>query len=289
MNLLKDTIRGEVAKRKQQYAQAAGRGDGDDAAPRRKKYVRVGDLEDTGRSSSTETAAGAGQAPELSRDSTAPSADDTHDVRPADRGDVADRQAQSSTITADEVVKRLRARGEPIRLFGEGDELRRARLRQLELAEEKTDGQQNEFRRVMAQVEAGAMLEDIRRESNMNDDEAEKRQQKYELLAAYDVSDMSPELLRTDMNRLHTLLYVYFKRLLYEWGDYLAARHEEERRSPEGKMAAATQRQSAEYLKPLFRSLKQRKLEADVVARITEIARNMLDREYMRANDAYLQ
>ncbi|PIA17105.1 Prp18-domain-containing protein [Coemansia reversa NRRL 1564] len=203
-------------------------------------------------------------------------------------GDDIDSQALSS-ISSEEVVKRLRARSEPIRLFGESDEQRRRRLRHLELSEEKTDGQQNEFRRMMAQVEAGAMLESLKRQANMDDDEEEKRREKFAMLMEYDVSDISLELLRTDMDRLHTLLYVYFKRLLYEWGDYLASRPEDERRSAEGKMAAATQRQSAEYLKPLFRSLKQRKLQADVMARITEIARSTLDREYMNANDAYLQ
>ncbi|KAJ2513629.1 hypothetical protein GGI11_004346, partial [Coemansia sp. RSA 2049] len=88
---------------------------------------------------------------------------------------------------------------------------------------------------------------------------------------------------------LHTLLYVYLKRLLYEWDDYLATRPDDERRTAEGKLAAATQRQSAEYLRPLFRSIKARTVPADVLARITEIARNVLDREYMKANDAYLQ
>ncbi|KAJ2769203.1 hypothetical protein IWQ56_002644 [Coemansia nantahalensis] len=288
MDILKDTIGREVKKRKQQYAQAAKRGDGDGVEPRHKKYVRVADLEGASRSGDTEAnsttaaaATGASQAPESSRGNGAAAPGDQ-------RGGVPAGQTPGG-IGADEVVKRLRARGEPVRLFGEDNEQRWQRLRLLELAEEKTDGQQNEFRRVMAQVEAGAMLEDLRRQTNMGDDAGEKQRQKHELLAAYDVSDMSLELLRTDMDRLHTLLYVYFKRLLYEWGDYLASRPEDERRSPEGKMAAATQRQSAEYLRPLFRSLKQRKLAADVMARITEIARNMLDREYMRANDAYLQ
>ncbi|KAI9506302.1 Prp18 domain-containing protein [Coemansia spiralis] len=201
-----------------------------------------------------------------------------------------DEKDQSlSMINTEEIIKRLRARGEPIRLFGETDSQRRKRLRQLELSEERADGQHNEFRRVLAQVEAGAMLEDLKRQAKMNDEEKDKRQKKYEMLLEYDVSGISLELLRTDIDRLHTLLYVYFKRLLYEWDDYLATRPDDERRSAEGKMAAATQRQSSEYLKPLFRNLKTRKVPADVLARITEIARNMLDREYMKANDAYLQ
>ncbi|KAJ2096385.1 hypothetical protein GGI09_004386, partial [Coemansia sp. S100] len=205
------------------------------------------------------------------------------------RNDDDDSGQVAGTVSAEEAVRRLRARGEPIRLFGESDGQRQRRLRMLELSEEKSDGQRNEFRHVLAQVEAGAMLDDLRRQAKMNDDEEEKRKHRYALLAAYDVTPISLSLLRSDMDRLCTLLYVYFKRLLYEWDDYLATRPEEERRSAEGKMAAATQRQSADYLKPFFRNLKQRKLQADVLARITEIARWMLEKEYMRANDEYLQ
>ncbi|KAJ2841710.1 hypothetical protein IWW36_006166 [Coemansia brasiliensis] len=132
------------------------------------------------------------------------------------------------------------------------------------------------------------MLDDLKRQAQMNDED-DKRKQKLQTLLDYDVSDISVALLRNDMDRLNTLLYVYFKRVLYEWDDFLSMRPDEERLSVEGKMAMATQRQSAEYLKPLFRSLKARTLQADIVARITEIARHMIDREYMKANDAYLQ
>ncbi|KAJ2230404.1 hypothetical protein H4R99_003235 [Coemansia sp. RSA 1722] len=312
MDLLKAAISSEVKKRKTLYEKAAGAEDG----KRRKKYVRVADLEKisaaessseqsknssqkpTDKSASAPTAAKHGK--EHSSSSTVAAsnkeraslsaAPDQTDPAPADPGqDGQDQLASSNAIGSEEIIKRLRARGEPIRLFGESDEARRKRLRHLELSEEKTDGQQNEFRKVLAQVEAGAMLDELKRQANMGSDAEERRQQKYALLADYDVSEISTELLRSDIDRLHTLLYVYFKRLVYEWSDFLDSRPEDERRSAEGKMTAATQRQAADYLRPLFRNLKGRKLPADVLARITEIARNMLDREYMRANDAYLQ
>ncbi|KAJ2782285.1 hypothetical protein H4R18_002367 [Coemansia javaensis] len=298
MDFLKDAIGHEVRKRKELYERAAGSG-GDG---RRKKYVRVADLESAARRSDAagDSAAAAVAVAKAAATTSAAAAAGAAQPAPASASANPDGAAASDargcgddvaggSLGADEVVKRLRARGEPVRLFGESDEQRRRRLRQLELTEETTDGQQNEFRRVLAQVEAGAMLDDLRRQARMGDDEAERRRQKHALLAAQDVSDISPELVRTDMERLHSLVYVYLKRLLYEWDDYLAGRPEDERRSPEGKMAAATQRQSAEYLKPLFRSLKQRRLQADVMSRIAEIARHMIDREYMRANDAYLQ
>jgi pre-mRNA-splicing factor 18 len=61
------------------------------------------------------------------------------------------------------------------------------------------------------------------------------------------------------------------------------------RRSTQGKAAAATQKQSAEHLKPLFKQLRKRDLAPDVLGAISEIIHYMQTREYLRANDAYLR
>ncbi|KAJ2787287.1 hypothetical protein GGI15_000837 [Coemansia interrupta] len=297
MDLLKAAISSEVRKRKSLIERATkddGTEDSGSSGKRRKKYVRVADLEKAAQAEKASSAdkrkakETAGTSTLSSSSKSKPEASlETQAI--AQDADADDADQPANVMADDEVVKRLRARGEPIRLFGEGSGERRKRLRHLELSEEKTDGQQNEFRRVMAQVEAGAMLDDLHRQANMTLDSDDHWRQKYQRTLDYDVSGISPELLRTDIDRLHTLLYVYFKRLVYEWREWLDARPEDERHSAEGKMAAATQRQAAEYLRPLFRSLKARKLPADVLARVTEIARFMMDREYMRANDAYLQ
>ncbi|KAJ2747321.1 hypothetical protein GGI20_000656 [Coemansia sp. BCRC 34301] len=287
MDLLKAAISSETKKRKTLFERAAKH---DDAASSHKKYVRVADLQKAAATQDSaakeDSAAAATSAPAcLATDGKA-----SIESAAAGRGGSSNGEDEvAGAVSSKEAVRRLRARGEPIRLFGESDGQRQRRLRMLELSEEKSDGQRNEFRHVLAQVEAGAMLDDLRRQAKMNDDSEEKRQRRYTLLSNYDVTAISLSLLRSDMDQLCTLLYVYFKRLLYEWDDYLASRSEDERRSAEGKMAAATQRQSADYMRPFFRNLKQRKVQADVLARITEIARNMMDREYMKANDAYLQ
>lgn len=61
------------------------------------------------------------------------------------------------------------------------------------------------------------------------------------------------------------------------------------KRSTQGKLAAATQVQSAEYLKPLFKQLRSRTMAADVLAKLAEIVHFMQKREYQKANDAYLR
>ncbi|KAJ3018701.1 hypothetical protein NUW54_g269 [Trametes sanguinea] len=61
------------------------------------------------------------------------------------------------------------------------------------------------------------------------------------------------------------------------------------KRTTQGKLAAATQRQSAEYLKPLFKLLRARNLPPDMLARIAEIVHYMQKRQYQKANDSYLR
>lgn len=71
--------------------------------------------------------------------------------------------------------------------------------------------------------------------------------------------------------------------------DQICIHLDELKRSTPGKLATATQAQSAEYLKPFFKSLRQKALEPDVLMRITEIAELMIKREHMAASDAYLK
>lgn len=72
---------------------------------------------------------------------------------------------ESFNVTAEEAVRRLRAKGQPIRLFAETDKERRLRLRALELIEERTDGQQNDFARAMDGMEMGLELHKLEMEA----------------------------------------------------------------------------------------------------------------------------
>ncbi|GAA5838512.1 hypothetical protein JCM11251_003412 [Rhodosporidiobolus azoricus] len=96
-------------------------------------------------------------------------------------------------------------------------------------------------------------------------------------------------LVKSNPHKVYPQIYHAFKRVLKEWELSLAARPESVRRSTQGKLAAATHATSAEYLKPLFKQLRKRDLQADVLSNLAEIAHHMQTREYLRANDAYLR
>ncbi|PVU91482.1 hypothetical protein BB561_004369 [Smittium simulii] len=192
------------------------------------------------------------------------------------------------TISDADIIKKLRSRSEPIRLFAETDQQRKNRLRALELKDEKSEGQRNDFMRALDEMESGNLLEQLKEKANFNHDEKLKAKKKLDLLLEYDTTQINLKTLEKSPDKIYTLVYVYFKRMLYEWEEYLNDQHEN-KLTTAGKLAAATQRQSSEYMKPFFRILKKKTIDHNVIARISEIAMYMQQREYIKANDAYLR
>lgn len=239
-------------------------------------------------------------------------------------------EREKFNVSNDEAVRRLRAKGEPIRLFGESDKERRLRLRALELIEEKGGGAlgQNDFRNALQSAESATALELLEKRNAASKGKAE--QAKLEALqqdaataaaigdaekalradASGDDNDaptasssskttsragvgmesvLDLNLIKTDIDRVYPIIYYTLKGLLQEWADTLASRPDEIKHTMQGKLAAATQVQSADYLKPLFKKLRKRALTPDVLMRIAEIVHYMQRRQYRKANDSYLQ
>ncbi|KAG2188589.1 hypothetical protein INT44_001344 [Umbelopsis vinacea] len=222
-----------------------------------------------------------------------------------DDGETAD----TFNVSQEEVQRRLRAKGQPIRLFAETDKQRKARLRTLELMEERSEGQRNDFMRTLDQMDEGMNLEALKRKAE-GEDLTEKAAKKSRDDTA--IVPVNMDWLRTEPEKLHPLIYSYLKvcpcslyfrrqfrlrkdahmllqRMLREWEEALDERPEEVKRSGQGKRSAAMQKQTADYLRPLFKQLKSRAMEPDILARVTEITHHMQNRRYRDAQDSYLQ
>ncbi|KAF9554012.1 Prp18-domain-containing protein [Agrocybe pediades] len=187
----------------------------------------------------------------------------------------------SFNLSNEETIRRLRAKGQPIRLFGELDKDRRLRLRALELIEEKghdRQGGQNDFKKA---------LEDVENSERELRNKSTKGKRKDDDPGANSVLDLN--LLKTDPDKLYPLIYYALKRTLKEWEEAMDERPDHVKRTTQGKLAAATQVQSAENLKPLFKTLRSRSLPPDMLARMAEIVHYMQKRQYQRANDSYLR
>lgn len=157
-------------------------------------------------------------------------------------------------ISNEESVRRLRLKGQPIRLFAESDKDRRLRLRALELIEERgheRQGGQNDFKKALEDVE------NIEKEMNAKGSNSKKKM-KDDMVEQQVNGVLDLGLIKTDPDKLYPIIYYALKRTLKEWAESMDERPESVKRSTQGKLAAATQVQSAEYLKPLFKTLRSR-------------------------------
>jgi len=195
-------------------------------------------------------------------------------------------------ISNEETIRRLRAKGQPIRLFGESDKDRRLRLRALELIEEKGHervGGQNDFRKALEDVESAERLMRDRNANSTAGDEDKGKKKDDSTSGESEIAVLDLALIKTDPDKLYPVIYYALKRVLKEWGESMAERPEHVKRTRQGMLAAATQVQSAEYLKPLFKLIRSRSLPDVMLPRLAEIVHHMQKRQYQRANDAYLR
>ncbi|KAJ7032475.1 Prp18 domain-containing protein [Mycena alexandri] len=255
--------------------------------PRPSKYMRRGDVERMKQEEEDRLAQTRKEADEQAaiaqKAIQAPSREATNSPHPARDVDSPKPDAAAAfNISNEETIRRLRAKGQPIRLFAESDKDRRLRLRALELIEEKGHDHQsgqNDFKKALEDVE------NVEREMKAKGPKGKKRDEAEQ--AANSVLDLG--LIKSDPDKLYPIIYFALKRTLREWGEAMDERPESVKRTTQGKLAAATQVQSAEYLKPLFKSLRARSLPADVLGRMAEIVHYMQKRQYQRANDSYLR
>lgn len=180
-------------------------------------------------------------------------------------------------VERNEVIRRLRRRGEVTTYFGETDKQRYERLCGLEIAEhddELMGGQRNVFLELMGENATGSLEPEV-------DEFAEKRAGKR---GTSDVSaGAEEELSREDQVRS------WVRRMLQVWEKELAERTEAEKSTTAGKVKTAQFRQTKKDLKPLMKKLRQRRVEEDVLSKIYDMVALCDKREYKLAHDKYIE
>lgn len=149
----------------------------------------------------------------------APSRSHTNSPHPGSLTNETEPKAESSfnSISNEETIRRLRSKGQPIRLFAESDKDRRLRLRALELIEEKghdRQGGQNDFKKALEDVE------NVERDKNNKNSKGKKKDESE--VVGSDVLDLS--LVKSDPDKVYPLIYYALKRVLKEWGEAMDAR-----------------------------------------------------------------
>ncbi|XP_055676912.1 pre-mRNA-splicing factor 18 [Lutzomyia longipalpis] len=206
-----------------------------------------------------------------------------------------DVTSEHSILPRPEVIRRLRERCEPIRLFGENDQEAFRRLRQCEITQPEINrGFRNDFQEAMEQVDQAYLDEILTSHGNESTSSGEKTSTddfpEDETITWDTIQEMAKRRLGRgnkdhDMNVITTLLQY----LLKLWNSNLNECSTAERMSTKMKIARATFTQTRVYMKPLFRKLKNKTLPEDILDSLTDIARALLERNYIAASDAYLQ
>lgn len=112
---------------------------------------------------------------------------------------------ESFNISAEECIRRLRAKAQPIRLFGETDKDRRLRLRALELLDERELGQ-NDFKRTLQSMEESMEEKTLRQMADSAHSKGKEREEK-----RVDVGVLDLALVKEDPNKLYPIIYYALK------------------------------------------------------------------------------
>nr|CAG4644689.1 EOG090X03WO [Leptodora kindtii] len=198
-----------------------------------------------------------------------------------------------------EVIRRLRDRMEPILLFAEIEIEAFRRLRKLEISEPEINrGLRNDFQEALERVDE-SYLNDIleaqqSKDGNNSDDGAAKPalgdvKVQTDAMSYEEILELAKGLGPGNGDLNLKVISQLMQLLLQIWGQKLNSRSEAEKRSVKGKRASATYAQTRSYLKPLFKKLRNKSIQDDILDSLTIIIQHLLDRNYVAANDAYLQ
>uniref|UniRef100_A0A673L2Y9 Pre-mRNA-splicing factor 18 n=1 Tax=Sinocyclocheilus rhinocerous TaxID=307959 RepID=A0A673L2Y9_9TELE len=167
------------------------------------------------------------------------------------------------TLSRQEVGQRLRERGEPIHLFGESDYDAFQRLRKIEiLAPEVNKGLRNDLKAAMDKIDqqylneivGGAEGAELDTQHDLKVHEENTTIEELEVIALGASLGTGGDV--RDMDIINKVL----RFLLGVWAKDLNSREDHVKRSVQGKLASATQKQT--YLEPLFRKLRKKNLPA---------------------------
>lgn len=203
-------------------------------------------------------------------------------------------ESEEYILPRKEVIKRLRERSEPILLYSETEYEAFKRLRRLEIIEpEINKGLRNDFQEALEKVDQAYLNEILKSQGGGESEGAGKSV--HDVSVTYDETTMEDILKMAiglgvgDLNTDAKVVLAFLKLLLQMWGHKLNKREETEKIGMRGKLDSATYAQTQAYIKPLFRKLKTRTLPEDIMESLVEIVNFLLEREYVKANDAYLQ
>nr|XP_002129784.1 pre-mRNA-splicing factor 18-like [Ciona intestinalis] len=193
------------------------------------------------------------------------------------------------TLSRQEVVKRLRERSEPIRLFAESDYEAFQRLRKLEImAPDINKGLRNDFKVALDQLEQENIDEMIKQQTVGNSGQNVTVETLDDDVTLESLQKLSKNLGRGNDNEDCDVILKTMKFLLKCWAKELNEIPEENKKG-KWKIQSAIHRQTQTYLSPLFNQLKNKTVATDILEYLSGIIKHILTRDYVKASAIYLQ
>ena len=193
-------------------------------------------------------------------------------------------------LSHDEVVRRLREKGEPVRLFGETNDETAQRLRYVEMmAKDDEKGLRNDFKAAMDKIDQDYLDELVNKQGISNSKEASDVKVKGDFVELEKILSMAEDLGKGNTDKDSEVIVDYLRHLQHLWARDLNIREHNLKVSLQGKLETARFHQTVEYVKPLFRSLRNKKIDEEILDCLNEIIAAMLEKDYVKANDHYLQ
>lgn len=187
----------------------------------------------------------------------------------------------------------MRDRGESIMLFGEDELDAFRRLRHLEITQpEVNHGFRNDFQEAMDQVDQQYLDDILACSEEIKQKNSDKVNDEIVIddSVTYDqIQEMAKNLGRNNKDHDHLVISTLMEFLLKMWHNQVNSYSQTERMSTNVKIARATCAQTKVYMKPLLRKLKKKTLPEDILDSLTDITKRLLNRNYIKASDAYLQ
>jgi len=183
------------------------------------------------------------------------------------------KEIQESDLPREEVIKRLKARGEPITLFGEEDAMRADRLRQLESKEP--------VEYIKTELEGSDFLKAMDKEMEFEQDIQVQMKKKQE----EDDPDFKVEIRETTC--IEEEVSFFFRELIRDMGVELDSRPEAEKKTASGRRATTIFQQTKVFLRPLLRMCRKKNAPTDILKELKVIVRCLKAKNYIKANDSY--
>jgi pre-mRNA-splicing factor 18 len=201
--------------------------------------------------------------------------------------------SKTSKMSPEEITQRLRSLGHPIKLFGESVVDRLNRLKQaLDVQKNLQAGlsEMEEFRLGRGHGIRNPFLEKEKDDKQPHDhlEEGPPSDEAAGAETADGKKKNDGNENDDDADDPHKRVYKYFKGLLNQWEEDLNQRPERVKKSVAGRNETKTLKQCKDYIRPMFKLCKSRRMDEIILSKLNKIVAFCLEEEFVKAHDTYI-